>query len=411
MDRRTFLITAAAAAGSAAGASAAKITRITLAPIEGRFHRFVAMNSYDQAPKGHTYTNTLVRIFTDQGVEGVGVMEYAAPTDEFRQSVRSLIGANPLDVYTMQQSRVTGRAPKFESLTSRYQHLDGPLFDLVGKLTGKPAYQLIGPSVRDRVEVYDGTLYFSDVWFRDRGVKAVLEETEEALKFGYKGLKYKLGRGWKWMEPEAGLKRDIDIVNSVRKQFGPEVKILADANNGFRDNFEGAWRLMAETQAAKLYWMEELFPEDQARYTELRSRMEKANMKTLIADGESVKSPEQFEPYLKPRRLMDVLQMDIRRGGFLDNRKMAQMGEEAGAISVPHNWGSQAGLFMGLHLAKAVKAVTAAEDDRSTCDVLNADGYAFRDGHYTVSDKPGLGLSVNEKNYSMKYKAGETVIS
>ena len=412
MNRRYFFLTAAGAAVRANGAPApVKITRISLATIEGRFHRFVAMNSYDRAPKGHTYTNTLVRIGTDQGIEGVGVMEYAAPNDTFKQSVRALIGANPLEVYEMQQGRIEKRSPRFSDLLSNFPHLDGPLFDLIGKLTGKPAWQLIGPSVRERIEVYDGTLYFSDVWFRDRGVRAVVEETDEALKSGYIGMKYKLGRGWKWMEKDAGLKRDIEVIQAVRKASGPKTKILADANNGFQKDFEGAWRLMEATQNANLYWMEELFPEDVAQYTELRSRMEKAGMKTLVADGENVKHPDQFKPYLKPHRLMDVLQMDIRRGGILDNIAMAQMGEDAGAISVPHNWGAQVGLYMGLHLAKAVKSVTAAEDDRSTCDVLQADGYEFKGGYYTVGDAPGLGLRVDEKAYADKYKPGEMVIS
>jgi L-alanine-DL-glutamate epimerase-like enolase superfamily enzyme len=407
--RRDFLLATACCA--CAAAKPAAITRITLAPIQGRFHKFVAMNSYDIAPKGHSYGNTLVRIATDQGVEGIGVMGYAAPDDDFKRSVRLLIGANPLEVYTIDGGRITGRNTRFEPLLTSYPHLDGPLYDLIGRLLSRPAWRLIGESVRDRIEVYDGTLYFSDIWFRDRGIKAVLEETEEALKFGYKGMKYKLGRGWKWMDPESGLKRDIELMRAVRKQFGPQAKILADANDGFRNNFEGAWRLLAETQEASLYWMEELFPEDTPRYTELRSRMEKAGIKTLVADGENMTHSKQFAPYLKPRRLIDVLQMDIRRGGFLDNHQMARMGEEAGAISVPHNWGAQVGLFMGLHLSKAMKSVTAAEDDRSTCDVLRAEGYGFNGGYYTVGDAPGLGLSVDEKVYAEKYKAAETVIT
>jgi L-alanine-DL-glutamate epimerase-like enolase superfamily enzyme len=108
---------------------------------------------------------------------------------------------------------------------------------------------------------------------------------------------------------------------------------------------------------------------------------------------------------------MDVLQMDIRVGGFLGNLEMARMGEEVGALSVPHNWGSQVGLWMSLHLAKAVPSVIAAEDDRSTCDVLEAEGYEFKDGFYTVSDAPGLGLRVSEEIYREKYAAAETVIA
>ncbi|HEY6401017.1 MAG TPA: hypothetical protein VI479_06390, partial [Blastocatellia bacterium] len=96
------------------------IKSVALAPFEGRFHKFVAMNSYDRAPKGHTYPQTLVRIATDQGVEGVGVMAYAAADAEFLKSLKSLIGANPLELYEMKEGRIIGRSPGFADLLGRY---------------------------------------------------------------------------------------------------------------------------------------------------------------------------------------------------------------------------------------------------------------------------------------------------
>jgi L-alanine-DL-glutamate epimerase-like enolase superfamily enzyme len=62
-------------------------------------------------------------------------------------------------------------------------------------------------------------------------------------------------------------------------------------------------------------------------------------------------------------------------------------------------------------LGKAVKGVPAAEDDRSTCDVLIADGYEFHGGSYTVPDKPGLSIRVDEEVYRRKHKPSEVVIS
>ncbi|MCP5111246.1 MAG: hypothetical protein GY953_10460 [bacterium] len=383
---------------------------MTLAPLQGRFHKFVTMNSYDKAPKGHTYAGTLIRVRTSTGVEGVGTMGYARPDAEYLSSVRKLVGADPLGLYEWRDGRITGRASQYAEVLRRYRHLDGPLFDLIGKLTSKPCWQLLGEAVRDRVEVYDGTLYFSDVWFRDRGVRAVVEEAEEAVRSGYLGLKFKVGRGSKWMEKEPGLLRDIEVLRAVRDAVGPGTKILADANNGYRDDHARAWRLLEETREANLFWMEELVPEDPAIYTKLRRGMKGAGIETLIADGESVRDLEEFRPYLKPTRLVDVLQMDIRRGGLLDCRKMGEMAAAAGGSAVPHNWGSQIGLLMGLHLAKSAKGVIAAEDDRSTCDVIDLDGYSFQNGFYTVSDSPGLGITVNEAVYAQKCRPRETVL-
>ena len=51
---------------SSSGATPPKtrITRIRVSMVQGRFHKFVAMNAYDLAPKGHTYENPLIRIET-----------------------------------------------------------------------------------------------------------------------------------------------------------------------------------------------------------------------------------------------------------------------------------------------------------------------------------------------------------
>jgi L-alanine-DL-glutamate epimerase-like enolase superfamily enzyme len=412
MTRRVFLSTlAASTALRAVPRPRARITRIALASIQGRFHKFVAMNSYDRAPKGHTYTNTLIRMATDEGPEGIGVMVYASPEAAYLKALKQLIGVDPFSLFTLQDGQIADRAPAHAPLLSAYPHLDGPLLDLIGKLTGNPVWRLLGEAVRDRVEAYDGTLYFSDIWFRDRGVRAVLEEAEEAVKSGYLGLKLKVGRGWKWMPHEAGLARDIEVLQATRRAVGPEIKLMADANDGFRNDFEGAWRLMHETKDVNLYWMEEIFPEDIQAYTRLRERMAAAGIKTLIADGENLREPEDFKRYLNSPRTFDVVQMDIRVGGFLANRELARLAEAAGATSVPHNWASQVGKFMGLHLAKAIKGVTAVEDDRSTCDVILAEGYEFKGGYYSVSNAPGLGIKIDEEVYREKYRTSEIVVS
>ena len=194
--RRTFLAAAAGAASIRRGRPAqARITAISLSTIQGNFHKFVAMNSQDNEPKGMGYTNVLVRIATDAGVEGVGVMGYTPPDSAFLRDVRSLLGADPEAAYEFRDGRVWGRSANFSGLLTRYKHLDGPLFDLIGKLRGVPCWQLLGESVRETVEVYDGTLYFSDLWFQDRGVQAVVDEALEATGNGYVGVKLKIGQG------------------------------------------------------------------------------------------------------------------------------------------------------------------------------------------------------------------------
>jgi L-alanine-DL-glutamate epimerase-like enolase superfamily enzyme len=370
------------------------------------------MNAYDKAPKGYTYEHSLFRIETDQGVEGIGAGNYGNfATAESAAAFKPLIGANVFDLYRMDEGRIVGRSPAFAPLLARYRFLDGAFYDLIGKLTGRPAWQLIGDSVRERVPAYDGTLYFSDIWFKDRGIRAVVEECEEAVRSGYSGLKIKLGRGDKWMERKAGEERDIAVTRAVREAIGPNVKLMADPNYGYRNRLDAAWRLLHETRDANLHWMEEIFPETVDSYSSFKSKLAEAGMTTLLAAGEHMREPREFEPYLKPKRIMDVLQLDIRQGGFLDNAEVARMAGAAGGVAIPHNWGSQIGVIMGLHLARAMQSVPMTESDRSTCDVLVTDAYQFNKGTYKVPSTPGLAIGIDRDVYDRKCKPSEIIVT
>ena len=134
-------------------------------------------------------------------------------------------------------------------------------------------------------------------------------------------------------------------------------------------------------------------------------------MKTPLTAGEHMREVREFDPYLKPRRLMDVLQLDIRQGGFLDNAELARNAASTGAQLIPHNWGSQLGVVMGVHLAVAAEGVPMVESDRSTCDVLVPDGYEFRKGMFEVPSRPGLGIRIDSEVYDQKCKPTEIVIT
>jgi L-alanine-DL-glutamate epimerase-like enolase superfamily enzyme len=66
-------------------------------------------------------------------------------------------------------------------------------------------------------------------------------------------------------------------------------------------------------------------------------------------------------------------------------------------------------IYVGILLN--LPSIPDAEDDRSTCDVLVAEGYDFRDGMYTVPTKPGLSHRIDEAAYAMKCKANEVVVA
>src|SRR6266853_3456715 len=142
IDRRTFLTAVAGSAGALRGATQppVRITRIRVSTLEGRFHKMVAMNAYDKAAKGQTYTHPLLRIETDQGVEGIGAGTYRLKLDDYVSELQPLIGKNPLELYEMSAGKVVRPSQGFAELHAKAQYLDGPLLDLIGKLTKKPTW-------------------------------------------------------------------------------------------------------------------------------------------------------------------------------------------------------------------------------------------------------------------------------
>ena len=139
--------------------------------------------------------------------------------------------------------------------------------------------------------------------------------------------------------------------------------------------------------------------------------MADAGIHTLIAAGEHMRDIKAFEPYLRPKRVLDVLQMDIRQGGFLDNAQLAKMAAPPGALAIQHNWASQIGNVMALHLARVFENSPMVESDRSTSDVIVAEDYRFEDGAMKMPDKPGLGIALNEDAYKRQCRSSEIVLT
>lgn len=105
-----------------------KITDIALErlslPLDPPFHAV-----WDADPR-RTFEATLVRVYTDEGVTGIGSGDTMAGFDAHRQL---FLGTDPLDisahVRTIEAIGLRG---------GRYWPLEAALWDIVGKVTGQP---------------------------------------------------------------------------------------------------------------------------------------------------------------------------------------------------------------------------------------------------------------------------------
>ena len=386
------------------------IKSITIFKASGNFYRFIGPNSYDKAPKGINGARPIVKVTLSDGTEGIGVVGYREPNDDVLAKIKPLIGKDPFSFYNWKDEKIVGVSNNMTELfhTAIYSWIESAVLDAVGKLKSKPVWKLFGDPVRDGIDTYDGTLYFEEI-AQGKDVSVIGEIAKRMKADGYRAIKIKLGRPFKWLTGEAGVQRDIDAFIALREAVGSNFTLMADANNGYAEKFDWAVRLMRGCAPYNMHFMEELFPDDAAMYRKLRDALMETNYFIPIADGESINDMKVFDSYLADG-VYNYLQPDMHTCGFSNILSFARKAASFPHVKViPHVWQSQVGLIMSLHIAKIQKNIAYVEDSRYFEHAIIPQGYVFKEGQWFLSEKPGWGIEW-APDY-MRYVVGkETVI-
>lgn len=365
-----------------------RITRITYVEVTGQSPKMIGKNAVKD-DHGATNRERLVRVFTNSGHEGFGVTRATAA--EVEVETAKALGFNPVLLIDMDQG-ITLRG------------IEHALWDLIGQITGKPVYALLGASCRDTIDAYDGGLYFCDLVYPELGLARVEQEAAESIAQGHRAIKMKIGRGHKWMPPEEGFQRDVDAIRLVRQTIGPDIRVMVDGNNGFDET--GAERLMEAVGDQDIYWAEEMFPETLEDYTKFRAFLDRNGLKTLIADGETLAEPAPLYPFIE-QRLIDVVQLDTTQIGLSAWWRLAAFSQIHGRLCAPHTWGSRFAVYATAHLGKVIPSFLYNEVPAYDPDAYRPTGFTFENGTYTLSDKPGWGLEIDGQVYQEKYTDAE----
>ncbi len=199
--------------------------------------------------------------------------------------------------------------------------VDVALWDLVGKATGVPCYRLWG-AYRDRLPAY------AMVGWLNYDLDALRRKCAEAVKFGFKGVKMKVGA--------PTLDEDLKRVEAVRKEVGPEVALMTDANQAL--SLAEALRRGAALAEWDVAWFEEPIPaHDLDGYIELTARLA-----VPVATGENLYGREAFARFLA-KRACRFIQPDLRRaGGPTEIRAIGALASGFGVPYASHGGGPEA---------------------------------------------------------------------
>ncbi len=354
------------------------ITRIQHASLEGIRPRVIGRNSR-LSMHGQRVTDPIAHIETSAGISGWGWSR----ADE--DAARELVGRRLHDVFDPQ----TGTRDPFLAF-------DFPVWDLVGQVLGTSAHALLGDDGPNPVPVYDGSIYIDELDPETGGtndVRPMLDAVKMGMATGFRAFKVKVGRGHKWMEARAGVRRDIEVLRAIRDLIGPEQRLLIDANNGYTP--AQAREVLSQVADCDIHWVEEPFPEDRDECVSLKRFIEQEGWSTLVADGEGSEPHDAAFTEIVRAGGIDVVQFDMRGYTLTKWLRYLPVLEETGALAAPHNWGSHLSGFYIAQFGRGCARFSAAETDQMVMPAVVAADYELVDGMRKVPDTPGFGLTLD----------------
>jgi len=196
--------------------------------------------------------------------------------------------------------------------------VDGALWDATARAANLPLYRMLG-GAQDRVPVY----HSGGLWLH-QSIDQLTIEAQQMVSAGFKAIKMRLGCRKPSGYPD--LPADAARVRAVREVIGPDVQLMADANQGLSE--AQAIRLGRMLEEYQLAWFEEPLP---AWDVEGLARVAQA-LDTPIASGETEYARYGFRRMIELRSA-DVLMPDLQRvGGVSEFVRVAHM---AAAYDIP----------------------------------------------------------------------------
>lgn len=351
-----------------------------------------------QIRKLETFANEFVgfvRVTTDTGDQGWGqVSTYNADiTCEVfhRQIAPHALGTSALD-FADTLALIGEREHKYPGsyLRRAMTGLDTALWDLRGKLDGKPVTSLIGGSP-GRVRAYASSMR-RDI--TPEAEAARLVALRDSL--GFTAFKWRVGR-------ECG--RDLDewpgrteaVIPTVARALGDGIDKLVDGNSGFSPG--RAIEVGRRLEDHGIGHFEEPCP-----YWNYEQTAEVACALSIdVAGGEQDCEYPTWARMIE-MRAVDIVQPDVMyMGGLHRTLQVCRMAAAAGLPVTPHAANLSLVTMCTMHLLRAIPnagkylefSIEGPDYYPWQQDLFLGDPYRIEDGQATVTDAPGWGVEIN----------------
>jgi muconate cycloisomerase len=322
----------------------------------------------------------IYQIATDAGWVGIGESYRGVLPQEVEQSIRNLLGQDPLAMNLQALPLVPGRS---------YDGFEIAIYDLVAKHYGIPVYQLMGGAFRKRVAV--------DYWTGRQTPEEVGAIAAHAQTQGFHGIKMKCALG----DPH------VERVRAIREQCGADFSIVLDPNQRF-DNAAAALRVARSLESYGNLLFEDPTPRwNLAAYRFLR---EKTSIPIALHIHLPYAAHQQHREELVDAIRLDAIDYLNIGGGLAAFQRLGAMAEIAG-IAVWHGTEVDLGILDAsyVHACAATAACTLPSDIIGNFlreDDLIREPLVYENGEVLVPDGAGLGVELDieaVENYSVEH--------
>ena len=350
-----------------------------------------------ESEKSSPWSSTIVvvRITTSDGTVGYGEAPTTMMTLPVVEQVRELsrifkgkevsdVKSNMMDVYKHSFYQTVSM-----ETTSALSALEIASLDATGKIYGMPVYKMLGGEMSKRVRAYANGWYDGCVTADDFAKKA-----RKVSSMGFTGMKFDpFGKAFDSIS-NAQVDHAKEVVEAIRKSVKKN-DIMIECHGRF--NGSSAIRACAPLEEFEPLFVEEPVHPDQMEGL----RRFRESISAPVALGERVLSRNIFLNYLR-EHLADVLQPDITNcGGILQARGIAELAETFGAEVAYHNAFGPIQTIATLNVDVSISNLLIQESFEafwpSWKKRLVKSGYSLEDGYFTISGKPGLGASIDER--------------
>jgi L-alanine-DL-glutamate epimerase-like enolase superfamily enzyme len=369
-------------------------------------------------------TYTLVKITSDDGLFGIAEA-YGSPGVGVKEQILSLkpwlVGKDPLEIDTLYTwmgrgtrnlsgTRTDGSA---HNLIRAVSGIEMALWDLAGKILDVPTSTLLGGKFRDRVRVYD---HSAPKNMLDKGACKEWAARVKAHPAGFTAHKF----GFPHTSLTTDLARDPsnrmlttrELINiqqgfeNCREAIGWDHDIMVHCH--WEYDLRTSIQIADAVEAIKPQYLEDPLPVD---YSDSWKRLCEST-KVPICMGENLARREGFKDFILNGGA-DILHPDLRNsGGFLETKRIADLAHIFGIPMACHNTGSQVNTYATCQWAASIRDYMSCEtvtgEGGWMDQVLVLDAPYIKDGFIQVSDKPGLGITLNPDVVKAHLAAGES---